>query len=93
MNNPHSVQHVVPADTLDREKGVGSPERAVPAEGASLEAALYLLRTLKLSMIEANDPEWQDAANAEYYLRKIVAWKRSREAPGGNRVINEREGD
>ncbi len=83
----HSVQCVVPAATVTDGVVPAIGERAVPAEGASLRAALVLAENLEWCL-RHNKPASALANSIALTdkLKEIVYAKRSREAPGGNAV-------
>lgn len=92
-NSARPVQPVVPADTCGSKGSERSCEPAVPAEGASLRAALLLARTAHERA--AINGAWNEDALRRRVLRleRLIAAKRTREAPGGNRELTEGSSD
>jgi hypothetical protein len=80
------VQHVVPADTCDRQKGSdGSSERAIPAEVADLEAELSFAECVRdnafFNGLSGSARKCDGHINN---LKKRISAKRSQSATGGN---------
>ncbi len=83
------LQQLVPAVRVTTDSGEQVPERPVPAEGTSLEAALRYWKRLREKARTAN--AWRQFDRADRNVRalsNLITARRSREVPGGNGALS-----